>query len=379
MINNNSNKSTMWNLRTQIDYLTKEDVDKIDMKSIQEKERYKIWKRMPKVELHCHLDVCFSLDFFFHIIRKYNIASELSDGDIIDYFLYKDKGDSLSDFVTRTRRITEIYKNYDIIKELGKHAVYKKHKEGVVLAEFRFSPAYMAERYKLDFDKIFKAFKEGISEAVEELNHEIEAGLICVGEAGISRESLEECADFCIRNKKDLIGFDNAGYEVDLKPFQDIYERLRNEDINLTLHAGEDKTKPNLDNVFVVIEILKAKRIGHGIRVCESDELIKLVKEKNVLLEICPLSNVITNNVPSMDVHPIRKLYDSGVKVSVSSDDPGLFLKEINDEYDALYTHLNFNLKDFIKMNYWALEHSFLSEDVKQRVKDKYFTGFDVC
>lgn len=364
---------------TEFQFLTKEDVNNIDLKALDKWERYKIWSRIPKVELHCHLDICFSLEFFLKILRTNNIRPELSDAKVIDYFLYKDRGESLDEFVSKTRRLTEIYMNYDVLKSLGKEAVYKKHKEGIVLMEFRFSPCYIAQRFNLDYDKILAALKEGIDEAVKELGNTIEVGLICSGEAALSRELLKSAVDFAIRNKKDLIGFDNAGYEVDLKPFKEFYEELTKHNIPLSIHAGEDKNKPNLDAVYTVIEILKAKRIGHGIRVSESQELIDLVKKNDILLEICPISNVMTNNVESIDKHPIKKLYESGVKVSINSDDPGLFLTDLNDEYETLYNNLHFDLKDFIKMNYWALQHSFLREDIKEKLKKKYFEQFDFC
>lgn len=360
-----------------IQFLTKEDVDAINLKVLNTNERYNVWKRIPKVELHCHLEACFSLEFFLKVFRENNINPDFSDGKIIDYYLVKERAPSLDAFVTKTRRLLDIFINYNVLKELGKHAVYKKHREGIVLIELRFSPAYIAQKYGLEFDKILKALKEGINEAVEELNNTISVGLICVGEAGISRESLKECADFCIKNKQDFIGFDNAGYEVNLEPYKDIYKELTNNNIPLSIHAGEDKLQPNLDGVYAAIDVLKAKRIGHGIRISESDDLMKLVKEKNILLEICPLSNIFINTVSSVSNHPVRKFFDNGVKVSISTDDPGLFLKDINDEYDVLYTDLNFNLKDFIKMNYWALEHSFISDDVKAKLKEKFFAGFD--
>lgn len=91
------------------------------------------------------------------------------------------------------------------------------------------------------------------------------------------------------------------------------------------------------------------------------------------MLEVCPISNVLLNNVKSMDTHPIRMLYDAGVKVSVNSDDPGMFLTNITDNYEELYTHLNFTLADFMKMNLWAVQKSFVDPDIKNKIISKYF------
>ncbi|CRG97310.1 adenosine deaminase, putative [Plasmodium gallinaceum] len=359
-------------LHEEINFLKKDELN-INLKCLDKKERYKIWRRIPKCELHCHLDLCFSLEFFLKCVRKYNLQPDLTDDEVVDYYLFKDKGKSLNEFIERSRRVTDIFINYDIIKDIAKNAVFNKYKEGVILIEFRYSPSYIAYKYNLCIDLIHKTIVEGINEAVEKLNHKIHVGLICIGETGISEESLRKAAEFCVKNKKDFVGFDHAGHERDLKPYKEIYDYVRENGIPLTIHAGEDLTLPNLNTIYSAIEVLKAKRIGHGIRVIESEDLINLIKKNDILLEICPISNLLLNNVKSMDTHPIKKLYDSGIKVSVNTDDPGMFLTEINDEYEELYLNLNFNLEDFMKMNLWALEKSFVKSEIKDKLKKLYF------
>ncbi|SOV79884.1 adenosine deaminase [Plasmodium reichenowi] len=355
-----------------INYLTKDELD-MDLSCMDKKERYKIWKRLPKCELHCHLDVCFSVDFFLNVIRKYNIQPNMSDEEIIDYYLFSKPGKSLDEFVEKALRLTDIYIDYTVVEDLAKHAVFNKYKEGVVLMEFRYSPSFMSFKHNLDKDLIHEAIVKGLNEAVALLEYKIQVGLLCTGDGGLSHERMKEAAEFCIKHKKDFVGYDHAGHEVDLKPFKDIFDNIREEGIPLSVHAGEDVTIPNLNSLYTAINLLHVKRIGHGIRVSESQELIDLVKEKDILLEVCPISNVLLNNVKSMDTHPIRMLYDAGVKVSVNSDDPGMFLTNITDNYEELYAHLNFTLADFMKMNLWAVQKSFVDPDIKNKIISKYF------
>ncbi|SBS92643.1 adenosine deaminase, putative [Plasmodium malariae] len=360
-------------LNEPINFLKKDEIKNIDLSSMSKKERYRIWKRIPKCELHCHLDLCFSSDFFLNCVRKYNLQPNLSDEEVIDYYLFSKGGKSLEEFVEKAIRVADIFQDYEVIADLAKHAVFNKYKEGVVLMEFRYAPTFIAFKHKLDIELVHEAIVKGIKEVVELLDHNIHVALICIGDTGHEATNIKLCADFCLKHKDDFVGFDHGGYEIDLKQYSEIFNYVRESGIPLTVHAGEDINLPNLNTLYSAIEILKVERIGHGIRVVESKELIKLVKEKNILLEVCPISNVLLKNAKSMDTHPIRKLYDAGVKVSVNSDDPGMFLTNINDDYEELYTHLNFTLEEFMQMNEWALEKSFVDDSVKSNVKELYF------
>ncbi|VWU51776.1 adenosine deaminase, putative [Hepatocystis sp. ex Piliocolobus tephrosceles] len=357
----------------EINFLKKSDIKSIDLSKLSKEERYSIWRRLPKCELHCHLDLCFTAEFFLKCIKKFNLEKSLSDEEILDSYLFTKKGKSLSEFVDKALKVSEIYKDYETLEEMAYSATIEKYKEGVVIMEFRYSPTFVSSKHNLDVDLIHKAFVNGINKAVEEVNHKIHVGLICIGDTGHPLADIKKSAEFCIKNKKDFIGFDHGGYEVNLERYRDIFNYLTENGIPLSIHAGEDVTLPNLDTLYTVINILKVKRIGHGIRVSESKELINLVKEKDLILEINPISNDLLSNVKSISTHPIRYLYDQGVKVSVNSDDPGMFLAEITDNYEQLYKHLNFTLEEFMQMNKWAIEKSFVDEKIKTNVLNQYF------
>jgi adenosine deaminase len=124
---------------------------------------------------------------------------------------------------------------------------------------------------------------------------------------------------------------------------------------------------------------------------------VELLKSKNVLLEICPMSNYLTNCVESMEAHPVRRLLDAGnalhiidglgeickpnacycagVKVSINSDDAGMFGTTLLDDYAAVNKHHKFSLEDFRSANLAALEASFLPQEVKASVRQKYFSN----
>ena len=113
-----------------------------------------------------------------------------------------------------------------------------------------------------------------------------------------------------------------------------------------------------------------AKRIGHGIRCLEDKDLVNQIIDKNIHLEVCPTSNIQTNVVNSISEHPIRKLFDLGVNLSINTDNRTVSNTSLTNEYTLLRDNLNFGINDFIKCNINAINSSFLSNDDKVKLKE---------
>eukprot|EP00921_Rhytidocystis_pertsovi_P012875 GHVQ01020911.1.p1 GENE.GHVQ01020911.1~~GHVQ01020911.1.p1 ORF type:complete len:192 (+),score=22.54 GHVQ01020911.1:451-1026(+) len=142
----------------------------------------------------------------------------------------------------------------------------------------------------------------------------------------------------------------------------------------ITIHAAEDETTGNPDNAVVAVRDLHASRIGHGIQIVKDKEAMEFIKSRKVLLEVSPYSNWITGGVRDLDRHPIRELYQSGVRVCINTDDPGIMDIDINDEYRLLNARFGFTETDFLRFNLWALHASFMPKAAKSRVLSRHFT-----
>lgn len=154
-------------------------------------------------------------------------------------------------------------------------------------------------------------------------------GAIYIGGVGIDAKfPFEKSVDYFLENRDKFIGFDNAGYPASFAPHVEQFKRLVDAGVNLTLHAGE--TPPdNIERLAMALDI-GAKRIGHGIECIKSPEIMKRLIEQDVILEVCPKSNWITNPSITMDNHPIRKIYDAGVKVCINTDDPMMMTNSLH-------------------------------------------------
>jgi adenosine deaminase len=138
--------------------------------------------------------------------------------------------------------------------------------------------------------------------------------------------------------------------------------------MGVTIHSGEDSSAHHVKRT---LETFKATRIGHGVQIIKDPDVMKLVKDQDVVLEVCPTSNWLTNIVKKIEDHPLRALYDQGVKVTLNSDDPHIMNINLVHEYEVAATKLGFQSHEFVQMNKWALEKSFLPQDIKNDLKKK--------
>ena len=155
--------------------------------------------------------------------------------------------------------------------------------------------------------------------------------------------------------------------------FQEIFQFAKEKGFRCHAHAGEGDGPISVRNT---IDLLKAERIGHGVRSIEDIQLIEILVDRNIHLEVCPTSNIRTGIYSSYDLHPIRKLFDLGVNISVNSDDPTFFNCTIESEYLLLFDIFHFNLDEVKKIILNAANNSFLKEEEKSSLLKRIHNSF---
>ena len=185
-------------------------------------------------------------------------------------------------------------------------------------------------------------------------------------------ESVQITAEEVLKNPHPyLVGFGLAGDELHFPPnlFTKTFDMLKEASFPITVHAGEWDGPENIRNA---INLLHPTRLGHGVRSIEDPELLKEIIDKDIVLETCPTSNIATKIYESYETHPVKKLFDAGVKITVNSDDPPFFNASIAGEYQVM-SKLGLKEKELISLTHNAINYSFLEESLKDALLSKLY------
>ena len=311
---------------------------------------------LPKVELHVHLDGSIPIS----IISK---LSKMSFHEVYSKAV-SNNDNTLADYLERFNFINSFIKTKEDL-ELVSNALGKElEKENVIYAEIRFAPLdYVSDT--LSPDDVIKSVLNGLK------NCNLKTNLIlCMrrGESLSYNKRVIELANKYLN--KGVVAVDLVGDEekYPFSEYKELFDICKYAGIPVTIHAGE-VTKRDIKDI-----IPYAKRIGHGIKIYDDDNLIDLVKKNNILLEVCPNSNLDTKNIVDYWHHPIKKLYLDGVKVSINTDNRVVSDITLTEEYINLMHFLDFTINDFYKMNLNAINASFLTDSEKEELKKRLMT-----
>jgi len=152
------------------------------------------------------------------------------------------------------------------------------------------------------------------------------------------------------------------------EPFAPLFEEARRRGLRSAPHAGEDAGP---ESVRGALDALKAERIQHGVRAVEDPKLLADLAARRISLAVCPTSNVLLGVAPSLEEHPLRKLWDAGVIVSVNTDDPGFFHCDLVGEYAIAGRLLRLDREGYGRLAMNSVESSFASESLKAELRSQ--------
>ena len=276
-------------------------------------------EKLKKIELHLHLDGSISLELA-------SVLSGLSIEELKPKMIAPDKCENLSEYLIKFDFPISLMQTKENLKLIAKELANRLEKQNVIYAEIRFAPMFHTKE-GLTYEEIINAVLEGLNS-----NNNIKTNLVLCMMRGFSKE--ENLKTIAIAEKyltKGVCAIDLAGAEdkYPLDEYLELFEIASSKGIPFTIHAGENG---EADEVKKAIDV-GAKRIGHGIHSIDSIEVLNLIKEKNILLEICPTSNVQTNSVDKYKNHPIKKLYDLGIPLCINTDNSTVSNISLTEEY----------------------------------------------
>ncbi|HUV86775.1 MAG TPA: adenosine deaminase [bacterium] len=323
-------------------------------------------RKIPKVELHLHLEGAIPLETLLAFIRRAGTEPDVRTVDDLRRRLaYPDFQGFLDTWVWKNKFITEVDDfagiTYDVLADL--------HAQNVPYVEMHYSPGDYRDR-GFTVAGVTEAVLAGSARARRDFG--LRCGLILDLLWGATVEAawgwLEEATPFLGRGVVG-VGLGGSEQKSPARAYAELYAEAGKRGFRLTAHAGEALGP---ESVRAVIDELDVERIGHGVRASEDPALLELLKERRIPLEVCVTSNVKTGVYPSAAAHPIRSLFESGVIVTVNADDPTMFHNTLSDEYLVLLRDLAFTPEDLKTLSLNGVEASFLPEAEKSVLRAKF-------
>ncbi|WP_171335488.1 adenosine deaminase [Enterococcus cecorum] len=323
-------------------------------------------QRVPKVELHCHLDGSISMACLEKMAKKdgyplENLAKVHAPKKCQNLQAYLDSFDAVLPLLQSEENLTMAA--YDLVEQVSR--------ENVRYLEIRFAPLLHTHQ-GLSVSQILDAVCLGIEQGMQD--YEVEVNLIISAMRHHSNErNLDLVEKVCSMQQARVVGFDYAGDERDdLGERGEVVALAKNKQLQITLHAGECGCA---HHVVEAIH-LGATRIGHGVAIKDDLKALDLCVQKGTLLEICPTSNLQTNAVDTIENYPYPLFVEKKVKFCVNTDNRTVSNTSLINEYALLNQYFGFDLSMMQKTNIDAIQASFAHPTTKERIcrelKQKY-------
>ena len=316
---------------------------------------------LKKVELHLHLEGAAEPDFVREICKDKKKSLPNIFNDAGSY-----KWSSFDEFLKVYEVVTELLSDEKSFEKLLRHVIEKQLKSNVIYSEIFLGPHLWGESISDKWFSFLRIAKD-ISDEFER-DHCIYVRFIIVAIRHLGPEKAKEAAKFAVKCKEfGIVGFGMAGDEsaFETSLFKSSFDIAGGGELGLTSHAGEICGPTSIKGAID----LGIKRIGHGVRAIEDKDLVKEILEKNIMLEICPGSNLRLGIFNSMSEHPINEFFKSGLALSISTDDPPFFYTDLNKEYLELHKAFGWDEETFNRINRNAINYAFCSENQKKKIK----------
>ena len=317
-------------------------------------------ERLPKVELHLHLEGAIPLDALWELVTKYGGDPDVpSLAALADRFAYRDFPHFIQTWYWKNRFLREYEDFAFIARRVGEDLA----SQGVRYAEVFFSPPDF-ERYGLEPQNLAEQIRSGLDDV---------AGIRVALVADLVRDTGPEQADRTLERVSEVrdcgvvgIGLGGSEHEYPAARFKEVFAKARRLGFRTSAHAGE---VAGAESVWAAAMELEADRIGHATRAVEDPKLVDFLEARGTPLELCPISNVRTGVIPSLEAHPVRAYFDRGMLVSVNTDDPKMFGNSLADEYAALVHHHGFTREEIRELLDRTISSAWLDADERDRLR----------
>lgn len=316
--------------------------------------------KLPKAELHLHIEGSFEPGLMFKIAQRNHLKIPYNSVEEIEEAY---KFNCLQDFLNIYYQGAGVLVTEQDFYDLTYSYLQKCADQQVRHTEIMFDPQTHTDR-----GVAFETVINGISRACEDAKAALDVSSLLI--MSYLRHLSEEDAfktlkqSLPFKNKIKAVGLDSSEKGNPPSKFKNVFEASVKEGYIPLAHAGEEGAAAY---VWEAIDILGIKRIDHGNNSLQDETLVQEIIKRDIALTVCPLSNTALRVVDDLKNHPLKKMMELGLKVTVNSDDPAYFGGQINKNYEAIQAALNLSKSDLYQLAKNSFQYSLLDEKAKQR------------
>jgi adenosine deaminase len=350
------------------------------------KLNHEFFQRLPKTDLHVHLDGSLRLETILDLAKKGKIDLGVTTVEELNALIGPGRNHkSLNDYLKGFDITLKVLQTREGLYRAAYELCEDCSKENIEYFEVRYSPVLHTQK-GLPLPAIVEAVFEGLKAGQRDFN--VSSGIIICGIRNISPEVSLRMAELAVAFKnRGVVGFDLAGaeYNYPAKDHLEAFSLILSNNVNVTIHAGEAYGP---DSIHQALHYCGAHRIGHGVRLREDGDLLNYVNDHRIPLELCPSSNVQTGAVKDIKSHPLKFYLDLGVRVTVNTDNRLITDTTMTKEYELIYETFDLNCQNILDLVINGIKSSFMPfefkkwylRDTKTKVLSliEEFTGIDI-
>lgn len=328
-------------------------------------------KSVPKAELHVHEEAVLGRDTVKKVYKR-NFEKDMSDDEFNALFDYND----LAGFLTSFIKIQSFFTHIEDFELMFRDFSDYLDDNNIVYCEAFFSPTSHLKK-GWAFHDMISVIEKSINDIKSRSGRTVK--LIVDVSRSFGKENAMRNLDFVLAEKNpNILGIGLGGDEAKgpAKEYAEVFTKAKENGLHTVTHAGESCESYSMKDS---IELCHAERLGHGIQAIKDEEFVKELAEKKIPLEVCPTSNTFILKEFNGDIkkHPVKKLFDAGVYITINTDDPTFFKCSLLDEYWNIYSGLNFSLDEIRQIIKNGFNAAFISSEEKEAYCAKVDSAWD--
>lgn len=328
-------------------------------------------RRMPKAELHLHIEGTLEPDLMFQIAERNRIALRFNSvEEVRNAYQFRDLQSFLDIYYEGARVLIHEQDFYDLTWAYLERA----SAQNVRHAEIFFDPQAHTSR-GVPFETVITGIRRALMDGERQLG--ISSKIIMCFLRHLSAEEAMDTLSQSLPFKEWItaVGLDSSEVGRPPEMFRAVFDKARELGFLTVAHAGEEGPP---EYIWQALEQLKVSRVDHGVRCVEDERLVEKLVTEQVPLTVCPLSNIKLGVFNSIAQHNLKRMLDLGLSVTVNSDDPAYFGGYVAENFEAIHEGLGLTRDDIYRLVKNSFEATFLQEDRKRELMgelDNYFTS----